>query len=250
MYRFVLVAGLAAMMSVPATAQTWAPWYQRSLLEPARPSASAAKPKSKKSRPGSAAPAGLSLPGSIFAVDDDDDDDDRSSRPGAPVVLDGGARPDIDPQSPSEVRYASGQPAGTVVVDTAARRLYLVQGPSTALAYPVSVGREGFTWTGTEKISRVASWPDWHPPAEMRERDPRLPTKMTGGVRNPLGAKALYLGNTLYRIHGTSDARSIGRASSSGCFRMHNRHVVDLARRVGVGTKVVVVNGSTRTARN
>ena len=113
---------------------------------------------------------------------------------------------------------------------------------------PVSVGREGFTWTGTQRISRVASWPDWHPPAEMRERDPRLPIKMTGGLRNPLGAKALYLGSTLYRIHGTSDARSIGRAASSGCFRMHNAHVVDLARRVGIGTKVVVTHGSRRTA--
>jgi lipoprotein-anchoring transpeptidase ErfK/SrfK len=126
-----------------------------------------------------------------------------------------------------------------------------VQGGSKALSYPVSVGREGFSWTGTEKITRVANWPDWHPPAEMRQRDPRLPEKMTGGVRNPLGAKALYLGNTLYRIHGTSDAKSIGRAASSGCFRMHNKHVVDLAGRVGVGTKVVVIRGSgaTRTAQ-
>jgi lipoprotein-anchoring transpeptidase ErfK/SrfK len=127
-----------------------------------------------------------------------------------------------------------------------------VQSGSKALSYPVSVGREGFSWTGTQRITRVANWPDWHPPAEMRQRDPRLPEKMTGGIRNPLGAKALYLGSTLYRIHGTSDARSIGRAASSGCFRMHNRHVVDLARRVGVGTKVVVIKGGkhTRTAQN
>ncbi len=248
MYRIVAAAGLAVMMSAPAMGQTWAPWYQRSLLEPSRPSVPSAKPKTKTARPGSAAPASLTPPGSIFS--NDDDDDDRPAKPSAPVIVEGGPRPDINPQAPSEVRYNSGQPAGTIVVDTAARRLYLVKGPSTALAYPVSVGREGFTWTGTEKISRMASWPDWHPPAEMRERDPRLPTKMTGGVRNPLGAKALYLGSTLYRIHGTSDARTIGRASSSGCFRMHNGHVVDLARRVGVGTKVVVVHGSTRTARN
>lgn len=248
MYRFVVVAGLTVMLSVPAVGQTWAPWYQRSLLEPSRSNGAQAPPKAKKARPGSAAPAGLTPFGSIFSSDDDDDD--RPSNPSAPQVLEGGPRPAIDPQAPTEVRYNSGQPAGTIVVDTAARRLYLVKGPSTALSYPVSVGREGFTWTGTEKISRVASWPDWHPPAEMRQRDPRLPVKMTGGVRNPLGAKALYLGNTLYRIHGTSDARSIGRASSSGCFRMHNRHVVDLAGRVGIGTKVVVVNGSTRTARN
>lgn len=95
---------------------------------------------------------------------------------------------------------------------------------------------------GTETISRIADWPDWHPPAEMRQRDPRLPEKMTGGVRNPLGAKALYLGNTLYRIHGTDDARTIGQATSSGCFRMTNGHVVDLAHRVGVGAKVIALN--------
>jgi lipoprotein-anchoring transpeptidase ErfK/SrfK len=187
--------------------------------------------------------------GSIFSGNWDEDDD-QPRGPFGPKIADGGARPSISPQSPTVVTYNSGQAPGTIVIDTAARRLYLVQANSKALSYPISVGREGFSWTGTEKITRMASWPDWHPPAEMRERDPRLPEKMTGGVRNPLGAKALYLGNTLYRIHGTSDARSIGRAASSGCFRMHNRHVVDLARRVGVGTKVVVVAGSrsTRTA--
>ena len=248
MQRFVLAAGLIVALSAPAPAQTWAPWYQPSLLDAPKPRGPAAKAKRSRGGTGTAAPAGLTLPGSIFA--DDDDDDDRPAKPRGPAVLDGGPRPNIDPQSPSTVRYSAGQPAGTIVVDTAARKLYLVQGSSTALAYPISVGRDGFTWTGTEKITRVASWPDWHPPAEMRERDPRLPIKMTGGVRNPLGAKALYLGNTLYRIHGTSDSRSIGRASSSGCFRMHNKHVVDLSRRVGVGTKVVVINGSTRTARN
>ena len=249
MYRIVLIAGLVALVPSPAAAQTWAPWSQPSLFASSPPPAPAARSKSRKTRSPSPAPASLSSFGSIFA--DDDDDEDRPARPSAPVVLEGGPRPDIDPQAPSRVRYASSHAAGTIVVDTAARRLYLVESATSALSYPVSVGREGFTWTGTEKISRVANWPDWHPPAEMRERDPRLPTKMTGGIRNPLGAKALYLGNTLYRIHGTSDARSIGRASSSGCFRMHNRHVVDLARRVGVGTRVVVVNGSqTRTARN
>ena len=117
-----------------------------------------------------------------------------------------------------------------------------MQSPDEALVYPISVGREGFTWTGTETISRIASWPDWHPPAEMRERDPRLPEKMTGGVRNPLGAKALYLGSTLYRIHGTDNERTIGRASSSGCFRMTNGHVVDLASRVSTGTTVIVLD--------
>src|SRR5262249_3031286 len=109
------------------------------------------------------------------------------------------------------------------------------------LRYPISVGREGFNWAGAEKISRIADWPDWHPPEEMRGRDPRLPEKMSGGIRNPLGAKALYLGNSLYRIHGTNDSRSIGPAASPGCFRMLNGHVVDLASRVEIGTIVTVV---------
>ena len=111
-----------------------------------------------------------------------------------------------------------------------------------ALRYRISVGREGFTWTGTEAISKVVNWPDWYPPEEMRERDPSLPEHMSGGLRNPLGAKALYLGKTLYRIHGTNDPRSIGRAASSGCFRMLNGHVVDLASRVQTGTLVTVVD--------
>jgi lipoprotein-anchoring transpeptidase ErfK/SrfK len=160
----------------------------------------------------------------------------------APALLDGGPRPSIDPVAPERITFNSTYAPGSVVIDTSARRLYLVQSPQEAFVYPISVGREGFTWTGTERISRVADWPDWHPPAEMRERDPRLPEKMTGGIRNPLGAKALYLGNTLYRIHGTDNERTIGRATSSGCFRMTNGHVTDLARRVGVGTPVIVLN--------
>lgn len=251
MLRIILVAGLVATLSAPTAAQTWAPWYQPSLLDPPTSRSAAPKPKASRNNRTTAAPASLGS-GSIFS-DDSDDDDDRPRPSAAPAILEGGPRPSISPASPSQVTYNSGQAPGTIVIDTAARRLYLVQSGSRALSYPVSVGREGFSWTGTEKISRMANWPDWHPPAEMRERDPRLPTKMTGGIRNPLGAKALYLGSTLYRIHGTSDARSIGRAASSGCFRMHNKHVLDLARRVRVGTKVVVIKGSgnvTRTAQN
>ncbi len=160
----------------------------------------------------------------------------------APAILDGGARPAVSPVPPERTAFASTYAAGTIVIATSERRLYLVQSPTEALVYPISVGREGFTWTGTEQISRVADWPDWHPPAEMRERDPRLPEKMTGGVRNPLGAKALYLGNTLYRIHGTDNERTIGRATSSGCFRMTNGNVTDLAARVGPGTPVIVLD--------
>jgi lipoprotein-anchoring transpeptidase ErfK/SrfK len=160
----------------------------------------------------------------------------------APALLDGGPRPPVESIPPERIAFNSNYASGSIVIDTTGRRLYLVQSPQEALVYPISVGREGFTWTGTERISRIADWPDWHPPAEMRERDPRLPEKMTGGIRNPLGAKALYLGNTLYRIHGTDNERTIGRATSSGCFRMTNGHVTDLAKRVGVGTSVVVLN--------
>ena len=159
-----------------------------------------------------------------------------------PAILDGGPRPPVSPELPERIVFSSSYAPGTIVIDTSARHLYLVQSPEAALVYPVSVGREGFTWTGTETISRIASWPDWHPPAEMRERDPRLPEKMTGGVRNPLGAKALYLGSTLYRNHGTDNERTIWRASSSGCFRMTNGHVVDLASRVSTGTTVIVLD--------
>lgn len=171
-------------------------------------------------------------------------------RQSAPALLVGGPRPEISPIPPERVAFVSGFDPGTVVIDNSGRRLYLVSTPTEALAYPISVGRDGFTWTGTETITRVADWPDWYPPAEMRQRDPRLPEKMTGGVYNPLGAKALYLGNTLYRIHGTDNARTIGRAASSGCFRMTNGHVMDLAGRVGVGTKVVVVDALTRGMRS
>jgi lipoprotein-anchoring transpeptidase ErfK/SrfK len=178
-----------------------------------------------------------------YYSDDDDDYDYRPRRrPTGPKLLEGGGRPPITPIPPERVSLNSRHAAGTIIIDTAGRQLFLIGDNGSALRYPISVGRQGFTWTGEEKISRIAEWPDWHPPAEMRERDPKLPEKMTGGVKNPLGAKALYLGNTLYRIHGTNDARTIGRAASSGCFRMLNGHVVDLADRVKIGAKVVVVS--------
>ena len=172
-----------------------------------------------------------------------DDEDPRAPDRGVgPAILDGGPRPSVRPIPPSQIAFASSYLPGSIVIDTSGRKLYLVQSPTSALVYPISVGRDGFSWVGTQTVSRIADWPDWHPPAEMRQRDPRLPEKMTGGVRNPLGAKALYLGNTLYRIHGTDDARTIGQATSSGCFRMTNGHVVDLASRVSVGVQVIVVN--------
>jgi hypothetical protein len=169
-------------------------------------------------------------------------DDDFRFRPSAPRFQSGGARPDITPIEPQKVNFPNAFPVDSVVIDHRGRQLFYVTSPLEALRYPISVGKEGFSWTGSEPISRVANWPDWHPPEEMRDRDPSLPEKMSGGVRNPLGAKALYLGNSLYRIHGTNDARSIGKAASSGCFRMLNGHVVDLANRVKVGTIVTVVH--------
>jgi lipoprotein-anchoring transpeptidase ErfK/SrfK len=170
------------------------------------------------------------------------DDDDRPRRPSGPSRRSGGARPEIAPLSPTRMVFPSNFPAGSVVIDHKGRQLFLVLSPTDAFRYPISVGREGFTWTGSERISKTVDWPDWYPPDEMRARDRSLPVHMSGGLKNPLGAKALYLGKTLYRIHGTNDPSSIGRAASSGCFRMLNGHVIDLARRVEIGTLVTVVS--------
>jgi lipoprotein-anchoring transpeptidase ErfK/SrfK len=159
-----------------------------------------------------------------------------------PPYAQGGARPDIKPEAPPVISLTRAERPGQIIIDTGGRRLYYVLPGNQAYEYPISVGREGFAWTGSERISRIAQWPDWNPPAEMRQRQSGLPINMTGGVNNPLGAKALYLGNTLYRIHGTNDPRSIGRASSSGCFRMMNQHVTHLATLAGVGTPVRVVS--------
>ena len=156
--------------------------------------------------------------------------------------VDAGGQPHIEPLAPPRVAFSGGYMPGSIVIDTSARKLYYVTGPTSALAYPIGVGREGFAWTGAEKISRIADWPDWYPPAEMRKRKPELPERMMGGIKNPLGAKAMYLGNTLYRIHGTNDPKSIGKAESSGCFRMLNANVLHLASLAGVGTQVTVVN--------
>lgn len=156
------------------------------------------------------------------------------------VGSDGGGQPSIVPIAPPRVAFGGGYVPGSIVIDIGARKLYYVTGPTSAFAYPIGVGREGFSWTGAEKVSRIADWPDWYPPAEMRKRKPELPERMLGGLNNPLGAKAIYLGNTLYRIHGTNDPKSIGRAESSGCFRMLNAHVLHLAGLTQVGAQVTV----------
>ncbi|MDR4307066.1 L,D-transpeptidase [Chelatococcus sambhunathii] len=148
----------------------------------------------------------------------------------------------VDPKfARTTVRYSGSEPANSIVIDTRTRYLYLVQGDGTAIRYGVGVGKEGFTWKGTNKISAKREWPDWYPPAEMRARRPELPEMMSGGPDNPLGARALYLGNTLYRIHGSNEPWTIGHAVSSGCIRMTNDDVIDLYERVNVGTTVKVI---------
>jgi lipoprotein-anchoring transpeptidase ErfK/SrfK len=142
------------------------------------------------------------------------------------------------------VDYNTSEPAGTIIIDTPHTFLYLVLGRGKALRYGVGVGREGFTWAGAERVSRMTEWPDWHPPKEMIERQPYLPRFMAGGDGNPLGARALYLGNTVYRIHGTNQPSTIGSFVSSGCIRLTNDDVSDLYSRVNVGTRVVVLPGS------
>ncbi|MCW5692096.1 MAG: L,D-transpeptidase [Pseudolabrys sp.] len=148
----------------------------------------------------------------------------------------------IDPvYERQEVAYRTSEEPGTVIIDTPNKFLYLVQGDGRALRYGVGVGRPGFMWAGTHRVSAKKEWPDWTPPKEMLERQPYLPRHMDGGPNNPLGARALYLGSTLYRIHGSNEPWTIGRNVSSGCIRMRNADVEDLYERVKVGAKVVVM---------
>ena len=148
----------------------------------------------------------------------------------------------IDPEFlPQVVPYKTDQKPGTIIIDTPSRHLYLVMANGQALRYGVGVGRPGFSWAGVHTITRTAEWPGWTPPAEMRKRQPNLPLHMDGGPDNPLGARALYLGSTLYRIHGSNEPWTIGQAVSSGCIRMRNEDVIDLYQRVKVGTRVVVI---------
>jgi lipoprotein-anchoring transpeptidase ErfK/SrfK len=148
----------------------------------------------------------------------------------------------LDPKFKKQlVDYRGSEPAGTIIIDTANKFLFLTLGGGKSLRYGIGVGREGFTWAGSERVSRMAEWPDWHPPAEMIERQPYLPRMMAGGNGNPLGARALYLGKTLYRIHGTNQPSTIGSNVSSGCIRLLNEDIEDLYSRVQVGTRVVVL---------
>ncbi len=142
---------------------------------------------------------------------------------------------------PRELVNSPGQFApGTIYISTSERRLYLILGNGEALRYGIGVGRDGFGWSGTHRITAKREWPGWTPPAEMRARRPDLPAYLPGGIENPLGARAMYLGSTLYRIHGSNEPETIGHAVSSGCIRMTNEDVTDLYNRVSVGTVVVV----------
>src|SRR4029077_6527312 len=156
-----------------------------------------------------------------------------------------GPRKELPPQFRRQlVDYVSREPAGTIVIDTPNTYLYLVLGNNKAMRYGVGVGREGFTWAGAERITRMKEWPYWFPPKEMIERQPYLPRFMAGGDTNPLGARAMYLGNTVYPIHGPNQPSTIGTFVSSGCIRLTNDDVADLYSRVTVGTRVVVLPGS------
>jgi lipoprotein-anchoring transpeptidase ErfK/SrfK len=146
------------------------------------------------------------------------------------------------------VDYQTVEPPGTIIIDTPNTYLYLTIGHSQAIRYGIGVGREGFTWSGTERISRMKEWPDWLPPPEMIKRQPYLPRFMAGGETNPLGARAMYLGNTEYRIHGTNQPSTIGTFVSSGCIRLTNADVEDLYSRVRVGTRVIVLPGANTAA--
>jgi len=151
-------------------------------------------------------------------------------------------RKSIDPQfMRQEVDYSGAHNAGTIVIDTPHKFLYLVQGHGRAIRYGIGVGRPGFEWSGVKTVSRKAEWPDWTPPPEMLKRRPDLPQHMEGGPANPLGARAMYLGSSMYRIHGTNEPDTIGTNVSSGCIRMMNEDVTDLYEKVRVGTKVIVM---------
>jgi lipoprotein-anchoring transpeptidase ErfK/SrfK len=173
----------------------------------------------------------------------DADDDPRETATLPPEVrLETGPKKELPPQfHRTVIDYDTKEPAGTIIVDTPNTYLYLVLGNGKALRYGIGVGREGFTWSGVERISKMAEWPDWNPPETMIERQPYLPRFMAGGDGNPLGARALYLGQTLYRIHGTNQPSTIGTFVSSGCIRLTNEDVLDLYTRVKVGTRVVVL---------
>ena len=163
--------------------------------------------------------------------------DTRDIMGGGPNFFGGG----VSPIPRTTVSFAGNYAPGTIVINTAERRLYLVLQNGEALRYGIGVGRDGYRWSGTHRITAKKEWPSWTPPSQMLARRPDLPRHMAGGIDNPLGARALYLGSTLYRIHGSNEPDTIGQAVSSGCIRMTNDDVTDLYQRAHVGAKVVVL---------
>lgn len=153
-----------------------------------------------------------------------------------------GGYENYSPVPKTTVSFGDSYSPGTIIINTTERRLYYVVGGGQAIRYGIGVGRVGFTWAGTTAVSAKKEWPDWTPPSQMLRRRPDLPRHMKGGIDNPLGARAMYLGSSLYRIHGSNEPETIGQAVSSGCFRMTNDDVTDLYSRVGVGTTVIVKN--------
>ncbi|MDP3075252.1 L,D-transpeptidase [Bradyrhizobium sp.] len=176
---------------------------------------------------GYASTAPMSFPSDNVMVQPEDDGDDTAVMP--------------ERLKRTIVAFQSNEAPGTIVVDTGSTYLYYVLGQGRAVRYGVGVGREGFTWSGVQTVTRKAEWPDWTPPSEMIARQPYLPRFVAGGPGNPLGARAMYLGSSIYRIHGTNDPSTIGKFVSSGCIRLTNEDVADLFSRVTIGTKVVVL---------
>jgi lipoprotein-anchoring transpeptidase ErfK/SrfK len=209
MLRVALAAGIVLAFAETASAQSWVPWTQHGITveTPRARSSGAERPPARASERADRRERSSRV--------DRDEEEARPTRRASTERMssDGGPQPHIAPQRPGVANVRTGHGAGTIVIDTSARRLYLMQSASSALVYPISVGRDGFQWRGTKQITRVASWPTWTPPAEMHARQPGLPQTMSGGVRNPLGAKALYLGSSLYRIHGNNSAQSVGQAN-------------------------------------
>jgi lipoprotein-anchoring transpeptidase ErfK/SrfK len=184
-------------------------------------------------------PAWAQTPSSSAAQETMDIGDEPGRISSEEVVIEDG------PYKRQLVLFRSSEPVGTIVIHTSERFLYLVLGNGRALRYGIGVGRDGFQWSGLVKISRKAEWPDWTPPPEMIARQPYLPRFMAGGPGNPMGARAHYLGSTVYRIHGTNQPETIGHAVSSGCFRLANGDVIDLYARVAVGAKVIIRHAAT-----
>ena len=243
-------------MALPASAQTRAAnsSHSGSLLpsgawffgdeQPAPPPPAFARPPAVSAPQTQADPAAVRPPGAVGASQQPASAETVMTLP--PEDQPETGQPKELPQNLKRqlVDFTTKEPAGTIIIDTGHTYLYLILGKGKALRYGIGVGRDGFTWSGNERISRMKEWPDWFPPKEMIERQPYLPRMMAGGNGNPLGARALYLGHTLYRIHGTNQPSTIGKFVSSGCIRLLNGDIEDLYSRVQVGTRVVVLPGT------